>query len=247
MDRLDNIMKDLRAQAAQDAKPELPSSPPRPRRTPPRTPPRTPSDAPATGRRLSLPQAKGQRIAAVIALVVLAVLFLTVIADAVGSRSSASVAPVKHVKVRVTDPAPGFMQAATPLDWKPVIEQLDVRRARVFTDLEASRLLEVDAVPSPALATDEALVAALRKSHAHLASYPMRIISVREQYLTVGEKQPRAMLTVVDELGAYDIVDAEGKVLRTMPARGRATWKVELVNRPGWGWVYVSAVRAAKQ
>lgn len=243
MDRLDNIMQGLRANAAQNAGDAAHDTTTRSRHPQPRTPAR----GTAVHSVARLPQGGGKRVLLVVAVVIVAVLVLGLLSGLARGGAHTTMVPSAAAKVPVTAPARGFMQAPTPLDWKPIIEQLDIRRGRLFMDREAVAILQVDAVPSSAGSTDEALVNALRKAHAHLREYPMRVISVAEQYVTVGEEEPRAMLTVVDELGAYDVVDDRGRVLRTVPARGRARWNVELQNRGPVGWVYVSAIRTARQ
>lgn len=156
---------------------------------------------------------------------------------------SKPVAIPTHTAVAV-DTGTAFAVTPSPLQWKGIVEQLDRTRGLAFMHAEPMELVMVYADGSPARSTDMAMAQMLRNSGAHAASFPLRVTSVREQYLTVGERTPRAMLTVVDVMGAYDIVDARGRVLRHVPARGERTWNVELERSSLFGWVYVSAVNA---
>lgn len=155
------------------------------------------------------------------------------------------VAVPTHTTLAVAPDPTDMFSTPTPLQWKPVIEQLDRRRGLALIKRDAMMLFTVSDLDSPALATDQALVASLRDEGAFVREYPLRVLSVTEQYVTVGERHPRAMLTVTDVLGAYDIVDAQGRVLRHVPARGERTWNVELRSTLASGWLYVSAVNAA--
>lgn len=173
-------------------------------------------------------------------------LFLTIGVAASFTSSGPESAPLPtHTTVAVAPDPTDMFTTPTPLQWKPVIEQLDQRRGLALIKRDAMMLLTVSALDSPALATDQALVASLRDEGAYVREYPLRVLSVSEQYVTVGERHPRAMLTVTDVLGAYDIVDAKGRVLRHVPARGERTWNVELRSTLASGWLFVSAVNAA--
>ena len=137
-----------------------------------------------------------------------------------------------------------FATAPTPLQWKAVIEQLDRRRGMAFMHGEPLEVFSFDALASPALATDEAMLSTLAAKKARADSFPLRVLSVTERYLTMGERRPRAMLRVVDVMGAYKLVGKHGEVLRSIAARGQRQWDVELERSSLWGWVYVSALSA---
>lgn len=134
-----------------------------------------------------------------------------------------------------------------PLQWKPVIESLDVKRGQAFIARDFMTLLEVDVTESPAYKADSAMIELLRQGQAFVDEVPLRVVSVEEQFVTVGEKEQRAMLTVTDDMGAYNIVDKSGTVLRRVPARGVERWSVELQNDSVFGWRYVSVTTAPKQ
>jgi len=165
-----------------------------------------------------------------------------------GTEPGAMTAPLPtHTTVTVDPDSADMFSTPTPLQWQPVIEQLDRRRGLAFIARDALMLLSVDALESPALASDQALITSLKEEGAYVRSFPLRVLSVTEQYVTVGERHPRAMLTVTDVLGAYDIVDGQGKVLRHVPARGERTWNVALQSTLASGWLFASAVSAASR
>ncbi len=170
-------------------------------------------------------------------------LALSALSNLVRGAAKPVAAPAPTLPTASSAAAVDMRRTPGPLQWKPVIEQLDLRRGHMFTEPGNDDVLTVDAVSSPAFNTDDMLLKRLQRAHAHLRTYPMRVISVTEQYSTVGDREPRALVTVVDELGAYEVVDGRGRVLQTVAARGRATWNVELRNT-AWGWVYYSSIRA---
>lgn len=155
--------------------------------------------------------------------------------------------PIPTHTARAADTSTAFAMTPSPLQWQGIVEQLDRTRGLAFMQAEPAALLPVYATNAAAAATDQAMAQALKNAGAHAGSFPLRVRSVHEEYLTVGERVPRAMLTVVDVMGAYDIVDDQGVVLRHVPARSERRWHVELERSPLWGWVYVSAVSAASQ
>ncbi len=248
MDRLDGILQDLRQAARSDGTPQLPEADAtgEKRTRPAARPAQTKPAAPRRAGRSSAPTNGRKRWLLIAGAVIVALLAVSII----GGALSGSAKPVQgtrtppHSIPAPTAPVVNMHKTPSPLQWQPVIEQLDLRRGRMFMDQGNYDVLTVDQVSSPAFNTDQMLLQRLQKAKAHLRSYPMHVISVAEEYSTVGEKQARALLTIVDELGAYDIVDARGKVLQHVPARGRTTWKVEVRNTV-WGWVYFSAIRAA--
>jgi hypothetical protein len=66
---------------------------------------------------------------------------------------------------------------------------------------------------------------------------------VRHAVVEVQEREregDRARLRVVDVLGAYEVRDAAGELVRRVPARGEAPFDVQLVRTPaGWRLVEV--------
>jgi len=222
MDRLDTLVRELRASAGAD------TDAPNPR------PPK-----PATRPRWRRP------LFIVLGIIAGLVLVAAVLPDDQTAGEAHPAAP-QHTQRAVE--APLDMHATpSPLQWAAVVEHLDHMRGLAFMRGRIAELLLADYSPSPAFSADESMLYALMEVHAHAASFPLRVKAVREEYVTVGEKIPRAMLTVTDEMGAYDIVDANGKVLRHVPARGARTWHVELQRSTLAGWVYVSAVSAASR
>lgn len=225
MDELDDLMTELRAGAQRDDASE-----------------------PITAPRRRLP---GRRVLVTGGAGVLALLLTAGLAAQFfpgGASPMATPAPLPTHTTVAVDPNPADMfSTPTPLQWQPVIEQLDRRRGLAFIKRDQWMLMQVDALESPALASDQALINSLKDEGAYVRSFPLRVLSVTEQYVTVGERHPRAMLTVTDVLGAYDIVDAQGKVLRHVPARGERTWNVALQSTLASGWLYSSSVSAVSR
>lgn len=222
MDDLDDLMATLRAGADPDAAPDAPR------------------DAPAAARRRPTHRMLVTGGAGTLALLVTIGIFTAL------ARAEAPAAPLPTHTTVTVEPNPADMfSTPTPLQWRPVIEQLDRRRGLALIKRDPLMLLQVDAIESPALATDKALIISLKDEGAYVREYPLRVLAVTEQYVTVGERYPRAMLSVTDVLGAYDIVDAQGAVLRHVPARGKRTWNVELQSTLVSGWLYASSVSAA--
>lgn len=191
-----------------------------------------------------MPQSRWRQPLLIVGGVLVGVLGLAVVLPKDPAPTPKLLTPPTHT-ARVVDSATTFAATPTPLQWKAVIEQLDRRRGLAFIHAQFREFYNIDADGSAALNTDQAMTMALRDVHAHAETFPLRVKSVTEQYVTVGERVPRAMLTVVDAMGAYNLVDAQGKVVRHIPARGERSWNVELERSPLWGWVYVSAVSAA--
>lgn len=157
-----------------------------------------------------------------------------------------AVTPINPVPAqRPASPSVDMQAVPTPTDWRAVVEELDRRRGLAFMHGSMEELRSVDYTPSAALTSDGAMMAALVRAGAHARAFPLRVTAVREEYVRVGGQEPRAMLTVTDVMGAYDIVDASGKVLRHVPARGERRWHVALRLSSPRGWLYVSAISAA--
>lgn len=230
MDQLDNMVRELRASAqpAKDGEPTTTRAS-RPKR----------KVVLPTGRRRALWLAAGVTIGLVLVISMLPT----------HSPQTKVLAPVtaSPSAIPAMDSATAFVAAPTPLQWKAVVEQLDLRRGLAFMHAEPMELFVVDATQSPAFNTDQSMVRAMVDAGVHASSFPMRVTSVRELFVSVGTEPLRAMLSVTDTLGAYNLVNQEGSVVRRVAARGERTWKVELIRSPMFGWVYFSAISAASQ
>lgn len=248
MDRLDAIMADIRSRATREeaTTPQVPQSPP--------TTTRSAAGAPGfIGR-----HRKGLILGA-IALFILPSLFSAgrqavseALAGSRGPQASATptASPTRSFVTFTESGTVDMFAVPTPLQWKPVVEQLDARRGLLYMrgtfPIGASFDLDtVAATKSPMRKIDRLMLEMLDAKGWHASGFPMRVISVTEQYVTQGERYPRAMLTVVDELGAYDILDEHDRVVRHVPARPRTTWNVELLNSEYSGWVFMSAERVS--
>lgn len=174
---------------------------------------------------------------------VIAAMVAIAVASFLGSRGVAPVpVPARHT-VSIA-PSNDMFSTPTPLQWKPVIEQLDHARGLALMQRDIRMIAMADVIDSPSMTADTSLIMSLLAQGAAVRTYPLRVLSVTEQYVTVGEKRPRALLTVTDTMGAYDLVDKDGHVLRHVPARGKRTWSVELRSTALWGWQYYSALNA---
>jgi hypothetical protein len=89
---------------------------------------------------------------------------------------------------------------------------------------------------SPGLAADEELVRALADAGQTAVGVRHEVVGIEE----LSREQDRARLRVVDVLGAYEVRDAAGRVVRRVPSRGEAAYEAELVRTPdGWRLVQV--------
>jgi hypothetical protein len=123
------------------------------------------------------------------------------------------------------NPAPAIK--ATP-DWAGVLEGLDALRSKAFAQGDSDVLEQVYLPDSPVLAAEQATLAALTAVGAHAEGLRLKLVEVRQE--TVAPD--RVVLTVVDELPDYRLVDAAGAVERRA-GRGNFTWRVTLRPLPG--------------
>ncbi|MDX6287874.1 MAG: eukaryotic-like serine/threonine-protein kinase [Frankiales bacterium] len=144
------------------------------------------------------------------------------------ARTSPDRAPT--IPAIASSPPPTVATVAT-VDWRTVMQQLDTRRDRAFAtgDADELRLLYVES--STPLAVDEAALGSLTRRDLRARGLRLTIVSVT----AVKADASSALLHVVDQLPAYDIVDARGRVAAHHPARGLRSWRVEL-KRIGGAW-----------
>jgi hypothetical protein len=124
--------------------------------------------------------------------------------------------------------------------WRDVLESLDALRSRAFMEGDAAVLEEVYFPGSSLLAAEQEKLAALKAAGAHAEGLGLHLLDVRQETLAPD----RAVLTVVDELPGYRLVDAAGAV-EQRAGRGRVTWRVTLKPLPGEGeqWRIAEIVR----
>jgi hypothetical protein len=119
---------------------------------------------------------------------------------------------------------------ATP-DWRSVLDALDRARAGAFAAADTASLAAVYAPGSPLLAADRNAITELSAAgqQARGVRHTIRDVAVASHDDRV------AVLRVVDELAAYEVVDASGRVVsRTVP-RAATAYVVRLVStRAGW-------------
>lgn len=133
-----------------------------------------------------------------------------------------------------TSPAPKVVKPDAPPaipDWRRILERLDEIRADALERAEPAVLTKVYAGGSPGLAADTAALLRLRTAG-------LSARGVRHEFQSVQQTSydgKRAVLRVVDALAAYDVVDAAGDVVRSVPARSGASYIAELQLTPqGW-------------
>jgi hypothetical protein len=91
---------------------------------------------------------------------------------------------------------------------------------------------------SPALRADTAAVRALAEAGATATGVRHELRAVR--VTSVGADRVR--LVVTDRMAGYRIVDRRGTVLRTVPARAEAAFRVDL-RRTASGWRIATVAR----
>ena len=235
MDRLDDLVRELRTKAASSESNREPAAPlavkPRKRRT-----------VSGVARKNRIRPTRLFLIIGSASIVMLA-------AVAVLSKPQAEVvAPTLPSRIpTAVETTTALPALPSPGQWLAVVRELDRRRGEAFIALDKSALLSVDAAASAVLASDTSMLDALVAAHARVREFPVQVSKVSEEFVAVGDRMPRARLTVVDSMGAYDIVDAQGATLRHIAARGVRVWHVELQRQGAADWRYVSVVSATSQ
>ncbi len=235
MDRIDDLVRELRAKATPSDLNSEPAAPLAPKLR--------------ERRGAAAGAAKGRTHSMRRLLIIGSASIVTLAAVAVLSKPQAAVvAPSLPARVpTAVDTTTALPALPSPDQWLAVVRELDRRRGSAFIALDKSALLSVDAAASPALASDMAMLDALMAADARVRAFPVQVSKVSEEFVAVGERTPRARLTVVDSMGAYDIVDAQGATLRHIAARGVQTWHIELQRSGVTDWRYVSVVSATSQ
>ena len=115
--------------------------------------------------------------------------------------------------------------------WSPVLEELYAARAMAFAAADEGALASVWAPGAAVAAADARLVRALAASGRTAEGVRHRVRAVD----VVAVDDDRAELLVVDDLGPYDVRDADGAVVTRRPGRGEQVQEVSLV-RTAQGW-----------
>lgn len=155
-----------------------------------------------------------------------------------GQADRAAVLPATPTPVGSRDgtpPPPSAGPRGSPDDWPAVLGALDAERSAALAAADPTRLEAVYAPGSPALAAD---AAAVRR----LLDAGQRAAVVRHTVRSVGElarSDTSARLHVVDVLAPYEVLAADGSVVRREPGRGERSFTVELA-RTAAGWRLVS-------
>lgn len=126
-----------------------------------------------------------------------------------------------------------------PVNWLSVLTTLDDRRNAALASLDATALANVYAAGSAPLATDTASIRRLAAAGARVQGLRLDVRSVQ-----IFRRTPvGTTLRIVDQLPAYQILYADGRVRERRPGRGPLTWLVELVPA-GNGWRIATVTRA---
>jgi hypothetical protein len=110
-------------------------------------------------------------------------------------------------------------------DWAGVLRGLDRQRASAFGSGQPARLGGVYQPGSAAWREDVADLARLRAAGLRAQGLRLVVTSVAVRQVAQG----RVVLDVVDRMPSYELVDAEGRVVRRDPGRGDRLWQVTLV------------------
>jgi hypothetical protein len=202
----------------------VPAAVPGPEARPPHTVHAAPAPAPV------VPQSGSRRRSLAVAGVVAGLLLAAGVAGWLSGRSG----PVQLASVEAATPAATASAAppasATP-DWRSILDAVDRARAGAFASGDAAALTGVYAPASPLLAADRAAITRLTAAgqQARGVRHTIRDVAVT----SLDDK--RAVLRVVDELSAYEVVDASGRVVSPTAPRAAKAYVVRLVNtRAGW-------------
>lgn len=141
----------------------------------------------------------------------------------------------------VVPDAPNAPSSGRP-DWWEVLAELDRRRARALTALDADLVADYARPQSAAWSADTELVADLRARGQRPQGLVSRVLAVERAELRGGQ----ARVQIVDQRSAYSLVDAHGEVVESVPAAGLTRWSVTLAPEPtdpaGWRVVDVAQV-----
>jgi eukaryotic-like serine/threonine-protein kinase len=112
-------------------------------------------------------------------------------------------------------------------DWAGVMGALDRSRDDAFADADANELDAIYVPGSAALSTDRATLGRLVGAGQRVRGLQFLLESVR----VVAQSPDEVMLTVVDTLAGYNVVDAEGGTTH-VAGRGARNWTVVLRAQP---------------
>ena len=127
-------------------------------------------------------------------------------------------------------------QSGTPgprgVDWSAVVADLDAARTAAFAHPAAADPLDWSDASCACLVADRRALDELTAAGVAVAASAPRVVSVAAR-----PTGPLVEVTVTDELAAYSVVDAAGRVVRRWPGRGPARWHGVLVRTSaGWRW-----------
>ncbi|WP_007516903.1 hypothetical protein [Pseudofrankia saprophytica] len=203
----------------------------------------------ARGRgRMSRPLLVLTGIVGLIAVAVAAVLLSTAGGDThdeVGAPVPGTATPRAGVSASGSTPRPSAATPATASQppekaWETVLAGLDAARGRAFEQVDESALANVYEAGSAIYAADLALLRQVASGGGHVSGLSLRVrdLQIREQ------TQDRVVLRVTEQQGAYEILDASGKVLVNKEQAAPERRDVTLVRTAG-GWRISQRVAAS--
>jgi hypothetical protein len=138
------------------------------------------------------------------------------------------------------DPAPSTAAPsdAPVADWSAVLRRLDEGRAAAMAAGSATALAEAVDPDGPAFARDLATLRARQAAGLRVEGGGLSVRAVRAEETGAG----RVTIDVTDERATYRLLDADGAVVLSVPARPLASWEVVLTGHDS-GWRIYDATR----
>lgn len=136
----------------------------------------------------------------------------------------------------VASPSPTH---GTARSWRARLAELDRRRSVAYGAGDVAGLRDVYVPGSRALASDSATLRRYARAGLRVGDLRLRLLAVRARTVS----PTGATLSVTDRLPAYDVVDAEGRVVSREPGRGAVSWRLTL-RRVGGAWLIADVRRA---
>ncbi len=135
--------------------------------------------------------------------------------------------PAPEASARVgSDPARSAVgaRAADVTDWVAVLSELDRRRADAFARVDPGALRTALADGSTALGSDGALLSQLESRGLRALGLSTRVLAAD----VISSGADEAVLRVLDQREAYQLVDDSGHVEQDVPAAPQRLWEVRL-------------------
>ena len=142
------------------------------------------------------------------------------------------------------------LSSSTSVDWPGVLTELDAARGAAYASGDVAALTAVWAPSSPGLRADTEILRALADQDQGVRGLRHTLRSV--DVVSAGHVGPAdppvgsgetVRLKVVDVLAGHQVLDRDGVVVRTVPARSSASWELLMRStQAGWRIETVTAV-----